>query len=86
MTVIKTGVSSVNSSILSSYTIPNGISTPNQIGIVIGVITTPNTPTPDLYNNNGKEDGIGTIFYLSYNIVYKLPYDIFDLSIHIHYK
>ena len=38
-----------------------------QIGKVFGVITTENTPTEDLFKNNGGFNGIGTIFYLDYD-------------------
>lgn len=38
-----------------------------QIGKVFGVITTENTPTKELFENNGGFNGIGTIFYLDYD-------------------
>jgi hypothetical protein len=38
-----------------------------QIGKVYGVITTPNTPNKELYEQYGKEAGIGTIFYLDHD-------------------
>jgi len=67
MAVLKTGISSQLSSTLGAYSIPAGVSSPTQIGIVIGVITTPNTPNRDLYEKNGKETGVGTIFYLPFS-------------------
>jgi hypothetical protein len=40
-----------------------------QIGKVYGVITTPNTPTKELYEVNGGVASIGAIFYMDYNQV-----------------
>jgi len=40
-----------------------------QIGKVYGIITTPNTPTKELYEANGGAASIGAIFYMDYNQV-----------------
>jgi hypothetical protein len=56
------------SGIISSIGKNNTISSQTpQIGKVFAVITTENTPNEELYNREGKSDGIGTIFYLDYN-------------------
>jgi hypothetical protein len=60
---IKTGLSPFNAALGRNISIP--IQTP-QIGKVFAVITTENTPTKELYEQQGKSDGIGTIFYLDY--------------------
>jgi hypothetical protein len=65
--VTRTGQSSLSSAIFGTYNIPSDIYNQNQIGIVIASITTPNTPTQELYN----KDEIGTIFYVPYNDVNK---------------
>jgi hypothetical protein len=53
-------ISSIGKNNISSVQTP-------QIGKVFAVITTENTPNEELYNREGKSDGIGTIFYLDYN-------------------
>jgi hypothetical protein len=60
---IKTGLSPFNAALGRNISIP--IQTP-QIGKVFAVITTENTPTKELYEREGKSNGIGTIFYLDY--------------------
>jgi hypothetical protein len=64
--VIKTGIASLTAGINNAYSATPSVFNQTQIGIVFGVITTPNTPSPELYKNNGGEKGIGTIFYLPY--------------------
>jgi hypothetical protein len=61
---VRENLSGIVSSIGKNNVIP--IQTP-QIGKVFAVITTENTPTKELYEREGKSDGIGTIFYLDYN-------------------
>jgi hypothetical protein len=61
---VRENLSGIISSIGKNNTIPS--QTP-QIGKVFAVITTENTPNEELYNREGKSDGIGTIFYLDYN-------------------
>jgi hypothetical protein len=61
---IRENLSSIVSSIGKNNSTTNQIS---QIGKVFAVITTENTPNEELYNREGKSDGIGTIFYLDYN-------------------
>jgi hypothetical protein len=39
----------------------------SQIGRVYGVVTTENTPTPEMFDKVGGYNGIGTIFYLNYD-------------------
>ena len=51
----------------SSRTTPSPVIKP-QIGKVYGIITTENTPTKELFDKSGGWGGIGTIFYLDYNI------------------
>ena len=63
MTKIKEGLSSFNAALGRNISIP--LQTP-QIGKVFAVITTENTPTKELYEQQGKSNGIGTIFYLDY--------------------
>ena len=65
--VIKTGIASISSAVSNAYSTSPSITNQTQIGIVFGVITTPNTPTPELYKNNGGANGVGTIFYLPYS-------------------
>lgn len=65
--VIKTGIASLSSAVSNAYGVTPSVTNQTQIGIVYGVITTPNTPTPELYKANGGENGVGTIFYLPYN-------------------
>jgi hypothetical protein len=60
---IKENLSPYNAAIGRNISIP--LQTP-QIGKVFAVITTENTPTKELYEREGKYDGIGTIFYLDY--------------------
>jgi len=38
-----------------------------QVGRVYGVVTTPDTPTPDMFKKAGGINGIGSIFYLDYD-------------------
>jgi hypothetical protein len=38
----------------------------SQVGKVYGIITNKNTPTKDLFEREGKFNGIGTVFYLNY--------------------
>ena len=61
---VRENLSGIVSSIGKNNVIP--LQTP-QIGKVFAVITTHNTPTKELYEREGKSDGIGTIFYLDYN-------------------
>jgi hypothetical protein len=60
---IKENLSSYNAALGRNISIP--LQTP-QIGKVFAVITTENTPTKELYEREGKSNGIGTIFYLDY--------------------
>ena len=60
---IKENLSPYNAAIGRNISIP--LQTP-QIGKVFAVITTENTPTKELYEREGKSNGIGTIFYLDY--------------------
>jgi hypothetical protein len=53
--------------------------TKKQVGKVFGVITTENTPTKALFENNGGWSGIGTIFYMDYDQVKNVDTTI-DLS------
>jgi hypothetical protein len=57
---------------LSSITALNGRGNPIPaskalIGKVYGVVTTENTPTPEMFRKAGEWRGIGTIFYLDYD-------------------
>ena len=61
---IRENLSSIVSSIGKNNSTPNQTA---QVGKVFAVITTENTPNEELYNREGKSDGIGTIFYLDYN-------------------
>jgi hypothetical protein len=63
--VIKTGQSSITSNISQKQSPGVLISAP--VGKVYGIITTPNTPTKELYEKYGGASGIGTIFYKEYN-------------------
>ena len=60
---IKENLSPYNAALGKNISIP--IQTP-QIGKVFAVITTENTPTKELYEKQGKSNGIGTIFYKDY--------------------
>jgi len=60
---VRENLSGIVSSIGKGVSIP--VQAP-QIGKVFAVITTENTPTKELYEREGKSDGIGTIFYLDY--------------------
>ena len=51
----------------------------SQIGKVFGIMLTENTPTKELWENNGGWAGIGTIFYLEYNTDAKFKNNI-DLT------
>lgn len=56
------------SGIVSSIGKNNSLSSFNsQVGKVYGVITTKNTPTTELFEQEGGYNGIGTIFYLDYD-------------------
>jgi hypothetical protein len=61
---VRENLSGIVSSIGKNNNIPNQ---PPQIGKVFAVITTENTPNQELYEREGKADGMGTIFYLDYN-------------------
>jgi hypothetical protein len=63
--VIKAGQSLIFSNISQKQSPGTLISAP--VGKVYGIITTPNTPTKEIYEKYGKETGIGTIFYKEYN-------------------
>jgi hypothetical protein len=39
----------------------------SQVGRVYGVVTTENTPTPEMFDKVGGYNGVGTIFYLNYD-------------------
>lgn len=55
------------SGIVSSIGKNNSLTSFNsQVGKVYGVITTKNTPTTELFEQEGGYNGIGTIFYLDY--------------------
>lgn len=49
------------------------------IGKVFGVITTENTPTKEIFENNGGWNAIGTVFYLDYELSKDYGNDV-DLS------
>jgi len=51
----------------------------SQIGKVFGIMLTENTPTKELWEDNGGWAGIGTIFYLEYNTDAKFKNNI-DLT------
>jgi hypothetical protein len=56
------------SSVISSIGKPISVPISNiQVGRVYGVVTTPNTPTPDMFKKAGGYNGIGSIFYLDYD-------------------
>ena len=61
---VRENLSGIISSIGKNNNIPNQTS---QIGKVFAVITTENTPNQELYEREGKSNGMGTIFYLDYN-------------------
>lgn len=68
---------------LSSVLIPigkNNFSPPtkNQVGRVYGVVTTENTPTKAMFEKVGGFSGIGSIFYLDYNVAKNIPSRIDD--------
>ncbi len=72
MTVVRQGLSRFSTGISNAYGSIGGNQSANMsIGVVFGVITTPNTPTPEIYEKNGGSAGIGTIFYLEYNNINK---------------
>ena len=49
-----------------SYRVPTSLKS-IPLGKVYGVITTPNTPTKELYEGNGQWNNMGLIFYKDYN-------------------
>jgi hypothetical protein len=51
-----------------------------QIGKVFGVITTINTPTKELYDLNGGDSAIGTIFYLDFKTSKNISSNDVDLE------
>jgi hypothetical protein len=51
-----------------------------KIGKVFGVITTINTPTKELFENEGGFEGTGTIFYLDYESSKNLDINSVDLK------
>jgi hypothetical protein len=61
---VRENLSGIVSSIGKNNSTPTQSS---QIGKVFAVITTENTPNQELYEREGKADGMGTIFYLDYN-------------------
>ena len=66
MSIIRTGLSSQNVSISKSRgTAPS----PQKllVGKVYGVVTTENTPSKELFEKAGGFNGIGTVFYRTYN-------------------
>jgi hypothetical protein len=67
--VIKTGIASVTSNITQKRSPGVLISAP--VGKIYGIITTPNTPTKEIYERYGGSSGIGTVFYKDYNNVTK---------------
>jgi hypothetical protein len=60
----------------------NNAQNPNsaKIGKVFGVITTLNTPTKELFENEGGFEGTGTIFYLDYESSKNLDINNVDLK------
>ena len=66
MSIIRTGLSSQNVSISKS----RSTALPTQkplVGKVYGVVTTENTPSKELFEKAGGFNGIGTVFYRTYN-------------------
>jgi hypothetical protein len=66
MSIIRTGLSSQNVSISRSKGLPAPTMKP-QVGKVYGVVTTKDTPTKELFDKAGGFNGIGTVFYRTYN-------------------
>jgi hypothetical protein len=66
MSIIKTGLSSQNVSISKSRGIPASPQKP-LVGKVFGVVTTENTPSKELFEKAGGFNGIGTVFYRTFN-------------------
>jgi hypothetical protein len=62
---IRENLSSITSAIGKNIAVP-----PNkaQVGKVYGVVTTENTPTKEMFEKVGGFNGIGTIFYLDYEL------------------
>jgi hypothetical protein len=69
--IIRSNLGGVVSNISRGQSKARGINQATPIGKVYGVITTPNTPTKELYEKYGGETAIGTIFYMDYNDVSK---------------
>ena len=66
MSIIRTGLSSQNVSISKSRgTTPSAQKL--LVGKVYGVVTTENTPSKELFEKAGGFNGIGTVFYRTYN-------------------
>jgi len=61
---VKENLSSVISSIGKNNSAPIKKA---QVGRVYGVVTTENTPTPEMFKKAGGFNGVGTIFYLDYD-------------------
>lgn len=63
--IIKDNLGGIISSINNSS--PTNKVKKESIGKVCGVITTENTPTPKLFQENGGWNGLGTVFYLDFD-------------------
>ena len=66
MSIIRSGLSSQNVSISKSRGIPSSAQK-LLVGKVYGVVTTENTPSKELFEKAGGFNGIGTVFYRTYN-------------------
>jgi hypothetical protein len=65
--ITKNNLGAVVSNVSRGQSKSKGISLKAPIGKVYGIITTPDTPTKEMYEKYGKEGGIGTIFYKDYS-------------------
>ena len=61
----QTGLGSIQSSLSNNRGFSFNVKA--SIGKVYGVITTPNTPSPEIYSAYGGESGVGTIFIKDYS-------------------
>jgi len=75
MSIIRTGLSSQNASFSRSKGLPAPSMKP-QVGKVYGVVTTENTPTKELFEKAGGFNGIGTVFYRTYDTSKETPENI----------
>jgi hypothetical protein len=66
--VIKTGLSSFSSNTARAFTAGGGATSTSQIGKVFGIVLNENTPNKKAFERAGGYTGIGTIFYLDYEV------------------